>query len=133
MVKNLAGAKRYVDRVKKGLVKDPFASKDCIDSLKVLAKSGDKDNFKIVVDFMSNFISKSKRKGYRIFKEEAKAFVESLCMILDHGADKVNYNLIQTYRGIKMKRLPIGKTQRFFQKIYGSHFFKKKWQKKQNL
>ena len=126
MIKNLDGAKKYVNKINKGLIKNPFANRDCIDLLKILAKVKDEERFKIAVDFMSYFISKSKRRGYGIFKDEAMAFIESLCMILDYGSDKFNYNLVQTYRGIKVKKVPIGKTQRFFQRIYGSHFFKQK-------
>jgi hypothetical protein len=124
-VKNLKSSKGYVNKIKKGLIKNPFDNKEGMNSLEVLAESKEKEGFKIVVDFMSYFISKSVRKGYGIFKDEPLVFIESFCMVLDHGADKMNYNLIQTYRGLKVKRLPIGKTQGFFQKIYGSHFFKK--------
>ncbi len=125
MVKNLAEAKKYVNKIKKGLIKNSFTNRDCADSLKIFAEAKDEERFKIVGDFMAQFISKVKAGGLRFFKKEPLAFIECLLMIVDYG-DKVNYAMYQTYRGIKVKRPPIGKTQRFFQKIYGSHFFKKK-------
>lgn len=123
MIKNLADAKRYIDNVKKGLIKNPFATRDHLDSLKIFAKEKDEKNFKIIVESMSNAILT--QKGYKLFKKEPLALIEVFCMTIDHGGDKVSYNAFQAQRGLKTKRLPIGKTQKFFQRIYGNHFFKK--------
>ena len=124
MVKNLKSAKEYVNKINKGLIKNPFQNSDSVHSLKEFAKIKDEENFKVIIDFMTNFISKAKDGGLKFFKKEPLAFIECLLMITDHG-DKANYILVQISRGIKIKKLPIGKTQRFFQKIYGSRFFKK--------
>lgn len=123
MMKSFMGAKRYVNKIKKGLIKNPFANKDCTDSLKIFAGAKDKENFKIVVDFMCHGIST--QKSLRLYSKEPLVLVESFCMVIDHPG-KANYNMFQTYRGLRVKKLPIGKTQKFFQKLYGSHFFKKK-------
>ena len=122
MIKNIAGAKKYVNRIKKGLVKNPFARRDCTDSLKILAEAKDEERFKIVVGFMLSSILA--QKSLKLYQKEPLALVESFCEVIDHPV-KANHAMYQTYRGLKVKRPPIGKTQRFFQKIYGSHFFKK--------
>jgi len=123
MVKDFAGAKRCVNKIKKGLIKNPFASKDCAHSLKILAEAKDEKRFKIVVDFMCSGIKT--QKSLKLFKREPLALVESICQVLDHPS-VANYNMFQYYRGIKVKKLLIKKTQKFFRKIYGSHFFKRK-------
>ncbi|GEM_PF-3840549 len=58
MIKTYADAKEYVGKIKGGLVNDPFASKDFAYSLKIFAKAKDEKNFKIVVDFARDFLSK---------------------------------------------------------------------------
>ena len=124
MVKNLKSAKEYVNKIKKGLIKNPFANKNGVDSLKIFAEAKDEDRFKIGVDSMIHTIST--QKAYKIFKKEPLAYVELFCEIIDNGYMKSVYASYQTYRGFKIKRFPVGKTQKFFQKIYGSHLFKKK-------
>ena len=123
MAKNLANVNRYVNKIKKGSIKNPFV-KDCTGYLKILAETKDEEKFKIVVDSMCHFISKSTKGTMKYFKKEPLALVESFCEVTDHPG-KITYNMFQAYRGLKVKKLPIGKTQKFFQKIYGSHFFKK--------
>lgn len=122
MIKSITAARKYVKNIKRGLIENPFANKDCIGALKVFAEAKDEENFRIVVDFMANFISKTKESGFKLFKKEPLTFVESLVMLIDHGG-KANYFMFQRARGLKIKKLSIGKTQRFFQKLYGSHFF----------
>jgi hypothetical protein len=51
MVKDLADAKRYVDRIKKGLIKNPFANRDCTDSLKIFAEKKDGEPMKLMDKF----------------------------------------------------------------------------------
>src|SRR3989344_8468099 len=119
MVKNITEAKRYVNKIKKALIKDPFANRDCTDSLKIFAEAKDEERFKIVVDFMCADILN--KKSLKLFQKEPLALVESFCEVIDNPI-KANYAMYQTYRGLKVKRPPIGKTQKFFQKIYGSHF-----------
>jgi len=126
MIKNLAGAKKYVNKIKDGLIENPFASKDIAHSLKFLAQDKDEENFRLVVDLWCHGIST--QKNLKLYSKEPLALVESFCMVLDHP-EKANHHMFQTYRGIKMKRLPIGNTQKFFQKIYGSRFFKRDWDK----
>jgi hypothetical protein len=123
MLKNFADAKKYVNKIDKGLIKDPFINGDVTDALKILAKVKDEDRFKIVVDLMCSSILN--KKNLKLFKKEPLALVESFCEVIDNPI-KANYAMYQTYRGLKVKRPPTGKTQRFFQSIYGSHFFKKK-------
>ena len=122
MIKNIAGAKKYVNKIKRELIKDPFANGDCTDALKIFAEAKDEENFKIVVDFMCAGILN--KKSLKLYQKEPLALVESFCEVIDNPI-KTNYAMYQTYRGLKVKRPPIGKTQKFFQKIYGSHFFKK--------
>ena len=122
MVKNLAEAKEYITKIKNGSIKDPFSSRDSTDSLKIFAESKDEGNFKIVVDFMCRGILNN--KGLKLYQKESLALIESFCEVIDHPV-KANYAMYQTYRGFKVKIPPIGKTRKFFQKMYGSHFFKK--------
>ena len=124
MIKNLAGAKAYINNIKNGLIKHPFVNKDGLDSLKIFAEKRDEENFRIIVNFMKKFISTN--KDYKIFKKEPLANVELLCETIDNGYMESVYAMYQSYRGFKVKRFPLGKTQKFFQKLYGPHFFKKK-------
>ena len=117
-------SRKYAGEIKNGLIKNPFATKDGLPSLKILAKFEDKENFKIVVESMRYVISR--QKGYKLFRKEPLALIEVLCMAADYGGDKVSYNAFQAQRGLKTRRLSIRRTQKFFQKIYGSHFFVKK-------
>ena len=119
---NIAEAKRYADRIKKGLIKNPFQNSDSVNSLKEFAKIKDEENFKVIIDFMTHFISNAKEGGLKFFKKEPLVFIECLLMTTDHW-DKTSYILVQISRGVKVKRPPIGKTQKFFQKLYGNHFF----------
>lgn len=121
-MKDLAGAKRYVNRIKKGIIKSAFANRDCTDSLKILVEAKDEERFKTIVDFMCSGILT--KKSLKLYQKEPLALVESFCEVIDNPI-RANYAMYQTYRGLKVKRPPIGKTQKFFQKIYGSHFFKK--------
>ncbi len=98
MVKNLAGAKRYVNRIKKGLIKDPLANRDCTDSLKIFAEAKDEERFKIVVDFMCSGILM--KKSLKLFQKEPLALVESFCEFIDNPI-KANYAMYQTYRGLR--------------------------------
>ncbi len=123
MVKDIAGAKKYINRIKKGLIKNPFANRDCMGSLKIFAEAKDEESFKIVVDFMCSGILA--QESLKLYAKEPLAVVESFCEVIDNPS-KANYAMYQTYRGLKVKRPPIGKTRRFFQKIYGSHFFIRK-------
>ena len=123
MIKNLAGAKRYVDNIKKKLITNPFADRDGLFSLRYLARAKDEENFRIIVKIMVTTIKT--QKNFKLFRKEPLAFVESLCMMEDNG-EKEGYNAFQAGRGLKVKRLPIGKTQRFFQKLYGDYFFNRK-------
>lgn len=124
MVKDVAEAKSYLDNIKKGLIKNPFQNSDSTHSLKEFAKAKDEESFKSITEFMVRFISKTKEGGLKFFKKEPLAFIECLLMAVDHG-DKANYVLVQISRGIKVKRPSIGKTQKFFQKLYGRQFFVK--------
>ncbi len=119
---NIAEAKRYADRIKKGLIKNHFQNSDSVNSLKEFAKIKDEENFKVIIDFMTHFISNAKEGGLKFFKKEPLVFIECLLMTTDHW-DKTSYILVQISRGVKVKRPPIGKTQKFFQKLYGNHFF----------
>lgn len=123
MIKNLAGAKRYVNKIRKGLIKNPFATKDTLDSLKIFARYKDKENFKIVIEFMCSGIKT--QKNLKLYAKEPLALVEYFCMTIDQSS-RIEKTIFNMLRGIKVKRLPIGNTQKFFQKVYGSHFFKKK-------
>ena len=123
MINNLADAKRYVNKIKDGLIGNPFANKDTTHALKFFAEAKDEENFRIIVDLWCYGIST--QKHLKLYSKEPLALVESFCMVLDHP-EKANRHMFQTYRGIKMKRPQMGKTQKFFQKIYGSHFFKRK-------
>src|SRR3989344_6487654 len=120
MIKSLASAKKYVNKIKEGLIKNPFANNDSTYALKILAKAKNEMEFKIVVDSMCRGILT--QKSLKLYAKEPLVLVESFCEVIDNPI-KANYNMFQTYRGIKMKRLTIGKTQKFFHKIYGSHFF----------
>lgn len=122
MIKNLTHAKKYVKNIKANLIKNPLQNNDSIHSLREFAKVKDEKNFKIIIDFMARFISSNKDGGLKFFKKEPLSFIECLIMILDNG-DKANYILVQISRGVKIKRPPIGKVQKFFQRIYGVHFF----------
>lgn len=124
MIKNLKDAKTHADKIKKGLIKNPLQDADSIDSLKEFAKVNDEENFRVIVDFLSEFISKSKKGGPALFRKEPLVFIEILTMILDHS-DKVNYTLVQLSRGLKVKKPTVKKTQKFFHRLYGNHFFVK--------
>jgi len=124
MMKSLADAKKYINKIKSGLIKHPFANQDGIDALKIFAKANDEDNFKAVVNFMRQGILTL--KDFKFFKKEPLAYIELNCEIIDNDYLKEVYTMYQIYRGFKVKRPPIGKTQKFFRKIYGNHLFKKK-------
>jgi len=119
---SLNKAKKYVSLIKKGEAKNPFQTKDSVYSLKEFAKIKGEKNFRIVVDFMASDISKTKEKGLKFFKKEPLVFIEVLIMLVDHG-DKANYTIIQQARGLKVKKVPVGKTQKYFQKLYGRQFY----------
>ena len=122
MIKNLAGAMRYVNKIRRKLIKNPFADKDGVYYLKYLAEEKDEEMFRIVVELMCFGVKT--QEGLKQFRKEPLAFVESLCMMEDSG-EKQGYNAFQAGRGLKVKKLPTGKTQSFFQRLYGSHFFKR--------
>lgn len=121
MISSIEDAKEYVQTIKENKIKDLFGDTKSVDSLKIFAGEEDEENFKFLVDSMIKSI-KNKEK-WKFYHKEPLALIESFCQIMDHG-DKVSYARFQAHRGIKTKRLSIGKTQRFFQKIYGNHFFK---------
>lgn len=121
MIKNLADAKKYANKIKSGSITNPFVDRDGLFSLKYLALAKDEEDFRTIVELMVTAIKT--QKNLKLFKKEPLAFIESLCMTEDHG-EKDGYNAYQAGRGLKVKRLPTGKTQRFFKKLYGSHFFK---------
>src|SRR3989344_8112295 len=114
MIESLAEAKKYVNKTNNGLVKNPFANKDSIDALKIFAEANDEDNFKAVVNFMRQDILTI--KDFKFFKKEPLAYIELNCEIIDNDYLKEVYAMYQTYRGFKVKKLPIGKTQKFFRK-----------------
>lgn len=60
MVKNLAEANSYVDKIKKGLIKNPFTNNDATDSLKIFAQAKDQEGFKAVVGCMVSGILSQK-------------------------------------------------------------------------
>jgi len=72
MVKNLTEAKKYVNKIKKGLIKNPFTNKDCTNSLKIFAKAKDEENFKIVVNSICSAIKT--QKGLKLFKKRSSIF-----------------------------------------------------------
>ena len=119
----LQKAKQYVYKIRSGEIKNPFQNSDSVYSLKEFAKVGDEENFKVIIDLMASFISKSKEGGLKLFKKEPLVFIECLILQHDHG-DKSSYILVQRSRGLKVKKPSIKRTQKFFQKIYGRHFFK---------
>ena len=90
MVKNLRSAKEYVNKIRKGLIKDPLVGRDWVDSLKLLAKAKDEKRFKIVVDSVCSSI-KSK-KSLKLYAKEPLALVESFCEVIDHpDQDELNH------------------------------------------
>src|SRR3989344_6566413 len=102
---SLKKAKAHVSRIKKGEAIGPFNSRENGFSLKKFAKAQDKEGFRIVVEFMCDGI-KTQRSA-RLFRKEPLALIESICIVMDHSV-KINYYNYQTYRGIKMKRPPVG-------------------------
>ena len=116
-------AKQYVSKIKSREIKNPFQNSDSVYSLKEFAKVGDEENFKVIINLMASFISKSKEGQLKLFKKDPLVFIECLILEHDHG-NKAVYILLQRSRGLKVKKPSIKRTQKFFQKIYGSHFFK---------
>ncbi|MEX2016845.1 MAG: hypothetical protein WD876_00005, partial [Candidatus Pacearchaeota archaeon] len=62
-------------------------------------------------------------KNFKFYAREPLALVEYFCITIDQPS-RVEKTVFNTLRGLKVKKLPLGKTQKFFQKIYGSHFSK---------
>lgn len=117
---NLKKAIEHVSSIKRGKGNGPFNSRENGYSLREFAKARDEINFRVIVEWMREGIKN--QKSARLFRKEPLALIESICMVMDHSS-KINYYNYQTYRGIKIKRPSIGTTQRFFQKLYGSHFY----------
>lgn len=123
MINNFDEAKKYTNKIKKKLITNALADQDGISSLKYLAEAEDEKRFRIVVELITTTIKT--HKNLELYKKDPLAFIEFLCMFEDSG-EIHSYNMFQAGRGLKVKKIKIGKTQRFFQKIYGSHFFKNK-------
>lgn len=119
---SLRDAKEHFLHIKEGKASTQFNSTENGLSLREFAKVKDKNGFKTIVKFMLKGIKT--QKSAKLFRKEPLALIESICLVVDHST-KINYYNYQAYRGIKMKRPSVGATQKFFQKIYGSHFFVK--------
>ncbi|MFB6246422.1 MAG: hypothetical protein ABEI74_02440 [Candidatus Pacearchaeota archaeon] len=125
MIENLKQAREYAKKIDNGEIKNPLLNNEFQHALKELAKAKDEQNFRKIVDFVADKIKKDKKGGSSKFYNtynEALALLECLIMQVDHG-NRSDYILFQLSRGMDVKRPALRKTQRFFQKLYGSHFF----------
>jgi len=119
---NIKDALEYVNRIENGEIENPFLTRECVESLNEFSKESDEERFKKVVNFMVDFIAKSNLDQMKSHKKEPLAMIEFQCIMLDHPIEAGNI-MFKAFRGIKVERLPTGKNQRFFQKLYGNHFY----------
>lgn len=91
-------------------------------ALQVFAQERYGHCFKILADRYVKYSEAHKEDSITLTKEPL-AVLEWLCMGMDHGFSAIGYKSLEAKAGIKTERLPIKDTQRFFQGIYGSHFY----------
>lgn len=90
--------------------------------METLAKAKDETTFRKIIDSCTRCLKAIDNPEDRR-RDEPLAFLEWLCVSMDHGFATVGFEALANKAGIIREQLPLRQTQKFFREIYGSHFF----------
>ena len=133
MDKELREARELVERIKSGNIGQLGPLVVC-SYLEILAKAGDEKSFRIIANAYANQIRLSVSRSdvlnpterWSILKKDIcdnpYSYIEWLCMISDCN-DKISFSDRKSYRTDPKNPPEIRRTQKFFQKLYGSRFY----------
>ena len=125
----LSGSKRYIAKLERAKRATDIDISQLTQALKNFAQSNDREYFAKTVDAYVQCVTteipedtQATRRTNDMTKEPL-AFLEWLCMGLDHSFTTVGHHAWAAAAGMTTEGLPLGEIQSFFRDLYGSHFY----------
>ena len=124
----LSGSKKYIAKLERAKRATDIDISQLTQALKNFAQSNNREYFAKTVDAYVQCVTTEIPKdtqttGTNEMTKEPLAFLEWLCVGMDHSFTTVGHHALAAAAGIITEKLPLGEIQSFFRALYGSHFY----------